>query len=120
MSESITHRDCEITISGLTTSNRAFASNLRESARLNHYKHRRLDEKGTRHEDLGCDYEISFDDLFFEKEYDNLELAGDVTITVTDGSTTTTYSECTLIGYEKSDTDKARSASPRFSCRSKT
>jgi len=117
---SVTHRDCTISVSGLTTTLRAFASSLRESAKLNFYKHKRLDEKGTRYEDLGVDYEISFDDVFFEREYDDLELAGEVTITITDGTETTTYSNCKLIGYEKSDTDKARRASPRFSCRSKT
>ncbi len=116
----VTHRDCTINVSSLTTTLRAFASSLRESVKLNFYKHKRLDEKGTRYEDLGVDYEISFDDLFFDKEYDNLELADEVTITVTDGTVTTTYSDCKLIGYEKSDTDKARRASPRFSCRSKT
>ncbi|NLT46002.1 MAG: hypothetical protein GXX80_10910 [Thermotogaceae bacterium] len=120
MSTAITHRDCEITVSTLTTSNRAFVTNLRESAKPIFYKHRRLDEKGTRYEPLGIDYEISFDDIFFEKEYDALELGSEVTVTITDGSTSTVYGNCTLIGYEKSDTDKARSASPRFSCRSKT
>lgn len=120
MSEAITHRDCEITVSGLTTSSRAFVTNLRESAKPIFYKHRRLDEKGTRHEPLGIDYEIAFDDLFFDKEYDVLELAGEVTITIKDGTVTTTYSNCTLIGYEKADTEAARKASPRFSCRSKT
>lgn len=117
---SVTHRDCTVSVSTLTTTARGFASNLRETARPVFYKHRRLDEKGTRHEPLGIDYEIAFDDLFFDKEYDVLELAGEVTITIKDGTVTTTYGNCTLIGYEKADTEAARKASPRFSCRSKT